>query len=1292
MATLLLSAAGAVAGELLGPAGAIAGRALGAMAGSFADGLLFGKTRHIEGPRLKDLTVMASTEGAPIARLYGTARISGQVIWATRLEEEKVTETSGGKGGGPKIKTTTYRYYANFAVGLCEGPASAILRVWADGKELDTSQITMRFYPGDETQQPDSLIAAKQGPGNAPAYRGLAYVVFERLPLERFGNRIPQLSFEVMRPVDETLSAIRALNIIPGSGEFFCDPDPVTSHAGEGVTRSENVHAQSQAADWSVSMDQLAAAAPAVEAASLVVSWFATDLRCAHCAIRPGVETHAKTTTPHEWKVAGQGRDQAHEVSRHDGRPAYGGTPSDGSVIRAIRDMRARGIRPVLYPFMLMDIPATNGLPDPYGRPAQPAYPWRGRITCDPAPGQAASPDRSDAVSAQVQAFMGSAAPADFAISGDEVIYSGPDEWGYRRFILHYAHLAKIAGPVEAFLIGSELRGLTTLRDGAGDYPFVAALRQLAGEAKAILGPDVKVSYAADWSEWFGHHPADGSGDVFFHLDPLWADAAVDFIGIDNYMPLADWREGHDHADAATAPDIYDLDYLKSNIAGGEYHDWYYQDRAARDAQTRTPITDGAHGKPWVFRPKDLVSWWENRHYDRPGGVEKTTPTPWQPRSKPFWFTELGCPAVDFGANQPNVFTDPKSSESALPYCSSGRRDDAMQRQFLAAHLQYWAASGPHNPLSDVYGGPMVEPTRIFLWAWDARPWPAFPLRADVWGDAANHETGHWLNGRLGQAPLECLVRAIAGDFGFHDHDVKALGAQLTGYILDRPMSARAALQPLSEVFAFDAVQGAERMVFAPPPGRPAMELSADDLADDGQNPLYEIARAGAVELAAAMRLHYMDQGRDHQPAVARLRAAATDDGPLRDVSIACAMPQSLARARAGVMLAALRANRETLKLILPPSALGLEAGDVIRLAPQGRLWRITRLHGSLQRHTELRAHEPSVYCPQKAPARPGAAALPAVFGPPLLRILDLPLLTAESKPRQPLAAAFATPWPGAVGIMRHGASGWQPLAEAARPATMGELLDPLPPGPLWRLDRAHAIRVRLHSGLLSSITMEALLEGGNAAAIGNEQDGWEIVQFANAELLSPGVWRLSNLLRGQRGTEPEMPASHPPGSAFVLLDAALAPLPLQPADQDVEVRLKAGPASRSHSDASWAESAFTPRFISLRPLSPVHLKAARQDDGSIRFTWIRRTRTGGDPWGRTGPPLGEETESYRLWIMDGQDIRRIIETSTPQALWSTALQQEDFPSGLPVPLTVRVAQISAAFGPGPHCEEQVHV
>jgi hypothetical protein len=122
----------------------------------------------------------------------------------------------------------------------------------------------------------------------------------------------------------------------------------------------------------------------------------------------------------------------------------------------------------------------------------------------------------------------------------------------------------------------------------------------------------------------------------------------------------------------------------------------------------RTPIADGAAGKPWVFRYKDLRASWENQHINRPGGVESATPTAWVPQSKPIWFTELSCPAVDRGTNQPNVFFDPKSSESFLPYFSRGWRDDAIQRAYLEATYLWWGEPA-NNPVSSVYGQRMVR-------------------------------------------------------------------------------------------------------------------------------------------------------------------------------------------------------------------------------------------------------------------------------------------------------------------------------------------------------------------------------------------------------------------------------------------------------------------------------------------------------------------------------------------------------------------------------------------------------
>ncbi|MEO0880707.1 MAG: glycoside hydrolase TIM-barrel-like domain-containing protein, partial [Pseudomonadota bacterium] len=637
MAQLIISAASTVAGAV-GQAGvgAAIARTAAATAASFAAGAveraIFGpRKRTVEGPRLESFTVQASTEGAGVLRVYGRARVSGQIIWAANFKETRneTTETQGGKGG-PAARTTTidYRYSISFAVGLCEGVIDRIGRVWADGKPLDLSRFNFRLYHGTEDQTPDPTIDAIEG--RAPAFRGLAYIVFEDMPLADFGNRIPQLSFEVekrlARDDDAALeNAVTAVTMIPGSGEFVYGTTPVLRQEGEGVTAPENVHNNAGVADFAESFESLRASLPNVRAVSLINAWFGDDLRAGQCTIRPGVDAPIKETTPYVWTAGGATRESAHLVSTVNGAPAYGGTPADRAVIEAIRTMTDAGVAVMMHPFILMDIPLGNALPDPYGGGEQAAHPWRGRIT-------AGANDGSPAAAGDIAAFFGTARPADFSIVGDTVSYAGPEEWSFRRFILHQAYLAKAAtqggAPIEAFIIGSELRGVTTARSGPGAYPAVAAMIALAHDVRAVLGPSVKISYGADWSEYFGHQPPDGSGDVYFHLDPFWADPVVDFIGVDNYMPLADWRDGFTHRDAEagfTGP--HERAYLQSNIEGGEGYDWFYLSADHRDAQTRSPISDGAYGEDWIFRYKDLRGWWENPHHNRPGGVRDSAPT-----------------------------------------------------------------------------------------------------------------------------------------------------------------------------------------------------------------------------------------------------------------------------------------------------------------------------------------------------------------------------------------------------------------------------------------------------------------------------------------------------------------------------------------------------------------------------------------------------------------------------------------------------------------------------------------
>jgi hypothetical protein len=1300
MATLVLQVAGSVLGGAVGgPVGAMIGRSLGAIAGASLDQSLFGGgggTRIVEGPRLKEIDGLASTEGVPIPRVYGRARLGGQLIWATRFEEEvttTVTRTkSGGKGGQKAQKTyeVTYSYYANLAVAICEGPIAFVRRIWADGKEVDFTTVTLRIHRGFENQEPDPLVAAKEA-GAAPAYRGTAYVVLERFPLADYGNRVPQFSFEVVRAVPGLGQMIRAVTLIPGASEFIYQPTPVNQEPEAGVTIAENRHQLHSATDIDGAIMHLLTLCPHLRRISLVVSWFGDDLRAGSCTIAPRVEIADKNTPGAPWSVAGLDRSTARVVSQSSGLPAYGGTPSDDSVIALIRRLRhVYGLEVVLYPFAMMDVPAGNLLPDPHtGNASQPPYPWRGRINCAPAPGRPGSPDGTSAATSQVASFLGSATAADFSLNGDKVICARPGEWSFRRAVLHAAMLAKAAGGVEGFIIGSELIGLTRVRGASGYYPMVNGLVALAAEVRAILPPPTKLTYAADWTE-YGAHVREGGQEVRFPLDPLWSSGHIDAIGIDYYAPLSDWRDTPDHADLAIARGPADADYLRNRLTSGEGYDWYYADLAGRQAQTRLPITDGAFGKPWVFRQKDLPNWWLSQHVERFAGVE-TGATSWLPGSKPIWLTEIGLPAVDKGGNSPNVFPDPKSIDGGYPHFSTRARDDLVQARGLEAILSGFDPALPgfapqRNPTAPSFGLRMVDPANVFVWTWDARPFPAFPDLVSVWADGTNYETGHWINGRLEGVTLDRLVRAILADYGLPARDELAIDGFVDGYVLDRPISARQALEPLAQAFGFDAVMSSGKLAFRGRAATIARALSADDVVLDRNDQPFELRRAQESELPRELRLVHIDGNNDYRQVIARSRrlagAARRENAIEFPVVTRRAEGQRLAEQR----LQEIWAGRETLELELSPRCVDLEVGDVISLAVAGRprLFRLTRISDGPTRRASARSVEPAIYRNAAAGTAEGERppkVTPWIAGRPDALILDLPIAREATPPLQSIVA-FADPWPGALAIWR--ATEGMPFAlvgVVAAPSIMGETLTELAPGPLWRTDRHASVEVRLRGGSLASVAAEAALAGANALAFIDSAGEVEIATAARVELIGARAFRLSQLVRGLGGSEPAAARMLAPGARVIVLDGAAIPLTTSLDDVGQHVRYRIGPPNADVASAAMREISTIVGTAPLRPLAPVRLQARRLPSG-ISLSWIRRSRVGGDSWEAVEIPLGEESERYRVTLRMGGAPIRVVEFDAPAMLYEAAQELADFGSPQAA-LDVEVAQLSVVAGAG---------
>ncbi|WP_343115783.1 baseplate multidomain protein megatron [Ostreiculturibacter nitratireducens] len=1302
MATILLSAAGAAVGAgfggtVLGLSGAVIGRAVGATLGRVIDQRLLGAgSQAVETGRIDRFRLTGASEGTPVGRVWGRMRLSGQIIWASRFKEQK--KTSGGGKGAPTPKAAEYSYSVSLAIALCEGEITRVGRIWADGVEIARDDVTMRVYTGSEDQLPDPKVEAVEGAGEAPAYRGIAYVVFEDLALSRFGNRVPQFSFEVIRSAQGTglgapadlAAGVQAVSMIPGTGEYALATTPVTYSLGIGLHRSANINSPSGKTDFATSLEELREELPGCGSVSLVVSWFGDDLRCGACSFKPKVEDRTRDGKEMPWRVSGLSRKAAEEVPRVDGRSVYGGTPADASVIEAIQEIRAGGQSVMFYPFILMDQLAGNDRPDPWnGTEGQPVLPWRGRITCSVAPGREGTPDRTDTAVAEVEAFFGTASITDFDASGATVIYTGPDEWSYRRFILHYAHLCAVAGGVDAFCIGSEMRGLTQIRGGGDTFPTVAAMRQLAVDVRAILGPECRIGYAADWTEYYGYQTPEG--DLRYHLDPLWADPNIDFVGIDNYMPISDWRDGDSHADAEWGA-IYSLDYLKANIEGGEGYDWYYDAPAHRDAQTRTPITDGAYGEPWVWRVKDIRNWWRNEHHERIGGVREAAATDWVPESKPIWFTEIGCAAIDKGTNEPNKFLDPKSSESNLPHYSNGRRDDLVQMQYLRAMFAFWGDPAK-NPVSTEYGSPMVDMSRAHVWAWDARPYPVFPNDTTLWSDGTNYSRGHWINGRTSGQPVAKVVEEICLEAGLQAVDTDGLHGVVRGYSVTDVETARASIQPLMLVYGFDAAEREGKLVFSMRDGRVDARLSTDGLARTAEiDGAAETQRAPNAEIAGRVRLAYVEAEGDYETKA--VEAVFPDEEP--KTTDQTEFPLALTRAEAQRTverwLNEARVARDTARFALPPSMSWLGAGDVVELVSEegARSYRVDRAEhaGALVLEAvrvEGGVYEPSDETEERIVPRAFVAPVPVT---PIF--LDLPLITGEEVPHAPHLAVAAVPWPGSVAVWSSTADeGYELNSLIPAGSAIGETLTPLfaaSPG-VW--DRGAPLRVRLTGGEFSSANLAEVFNGANLAAIGDGHgDNWELFQFASATLVEPNVWDLSLRLRGQAGTDALQPPDWPIGSIVVLLNDGPRQINLPLSARGLARHYRVGTALRGYDDATYVHEVRAFSGIGLRPYSPCHLRARRLGSEDISVSWVRRTRIDGDSWFSLEVPLAEESERYLVRVVQGSTVRREITLLTPSWTYSAMAQASD---GLDGPFSIYVAQLSDSFGPGPFTRIEIN-
>lgn len=213
-------------------------------AGFLADAKLFGeneRTRQVrEKNRIGDTDIQGSNASEVIPRLVGRDRLAGNIIWATQYREEiyistESDKTRTGKKSSQTIVTDTveYLYSISVAIGLCEGPILGIQNVWVDGDLWTPEDNTYEVYKGTEDQDPSPIIQRIQGSENTPAYRGTAYFVIEDVKLKNWGNRIPQMLFEVLMSPYEHITvelpevSVDSLIMNTNGGNFSLADEPL---------------------------------------------------------------------------------------------------------------------------------------------------------------------------------------------------------------------------------------------------------------------------------------------------------------------------------------------------------------------------------------------------------------------------------------------------------------------------------------------------------------------------------------------------------------------------------------------------------------------------------------------------------------------------------------------------------------------------------------------------------------------------------------------------------------------------------------------------------------------------------------------------------------------------------------------------------------------------------------------------------------------------------------------------------------------------------------------------------
>ena len=388
---------------------------------------------------------------------------------------------------------------------------------------------------------------------------------------------------------------------------------------------------------------------------------------------------------------------------------------------------------------------------------------------------------------------------------------------------------------------------------------------------------------------------------------------------------------------------------------------------------------------------------------------------------------------------------------------------------------------------------------------------------------------------------------------------------------------------------------------------------------------------------------HY-DPARDYQAGVQRARRPGAGQIE-QEVEIAAVMSASAAKTIAARIIDRAEAARTKRTINAGIEAMDIAPGECVEIAGETGMWRVER--ATLEAMvTKLELVPLALTTSAVAAAASGrvAAAADLLVGTTIVHAFELPVLDdslATTSRISVAACGSGSGWRQASLLYsRDDATSWTAAGLTAAPAIIGNVVVGAGAGSALLIDEAGSFEVVLARPdmALGDADDAAIDRGENLALIGDE-----LVQFGIAEPLGAGRWRLRRLRRGRRGTEAAIGAQRA-GDRFVLVEqGAITTIDLPAGASGGWVRILA----TGIGDAEAVAAATPVTGASIVPPAPVHLAAARASDGSVRVSWVRRSRTGWRWADAVDAPLGEEREAYAVTIASAGG-EQIVETATP--------------------------------------------